>query len=48
VFFFNFEAMRSTGKFLGLTGVGGVQNSPAGALMRVASKTEYADNEEPV
>lgn len=48
VFFFNFETMRSTGKFLGLTGSGAVQNSPAGAFMRKASQTVYADGEQPV
>lgn len=41
VFFFNFETMRSTGKFLGLTGQGTVSNRPAGAHMRELSRTAY-------
>lgn len=48
VFFFNFAAGRSTGKFLGVTGAGAIANNPAGAFMRKASMTVYAAGEEPV
>ncbi len=48
VFFFNFDTLRSTGKFLGLTGSGAVQNSPAGAFIRKASQTVYEPGEQPV
>lgn len=41
VFFFNFSAGRSTGKFLGLTGSGEVANNAAGAFMQKASTTVY-------
>lgn len=40
--------MRSTGKFLGITGDGHIQNSPAGAFIRKASKTYYLPGQEPV
>jgi hypothetical protein len=48
VFFFNFAAGRSTGKFLGLTGTGEISNSPAGAFMQKASLTSYTPSIEPV
>lgn len=41
VFFFNFSSGRSTGKFLGVTGAGEVENNPAGAFMHRASMTFY-------
>lgn len=47
-FFYNFKDMRSTGKFLGITGDGQIQNSPAGAFIRKASKTYYLPGQEPV
>ncbi|WP_029040536.1 MoaF C-terminal domain-containing protein [Cucumibacter marinus] len=47
-FFYNFNDMRSTGKFLGITGDGRVQNSPAGAFIRKVSMTFYNPGEEPV
>ncbi|WP_434714280.1 molybdenum cofactor biosynthesis F family protein (plasmid) [Rhizobium sp. YTUHZ045] len=47
-FFYNFNEMRSTGKFLGITGDGRVQNSPAGAFIRKASMTYYLPGQEPV
>lgn len=47
-FFFNFADMRSTGKFLGLTGDGAVANRPAGAHMRELSRSVYPDGLEPV
>ncbi|ARQ14446.1 molybdenum cofactor biosynthesis protein F (plasmid) [Rhizobium etli] len=47
-FFYNFKDMRSTGKFLGITGDGRIQNSPAGAFIRKASMTYYLPGQEPV
>jgi hypothetical protein len=47
-FFYNFDDMRSTGKFLGIAGDGSVQNSPAGAFIRKASMTYYMPGQEPV
>lgn len=47
-FFFNFADLRSTGKFLGLTGQGAVSNRPAGAHMRELSRSVYPDGIEPV
>lgn len=48
VFYFNFDAMRSTGKFLGITGDGKIQNNKAGAFMQKASMTFYEKGCEPV
>jgi hypothetical protein len=48
VFFYNFETMRSTGKFLGLTADGRIQNSKAGAIIRKVSMTYYLPGQEPV
>lgn len=48
VFFFDFAAGRSTGKFLGVTGAGDVANNPAGAFMRKASQTVYPPEFGPV
>lgn len=39
--------MRSTGKFLGLTGDGAIANSPAGAFMQKASTTVYPTSIQP-
>jgi MoaF C-terminal domain/MoaF N-terminal domain len=47
-FFYNFEDMRSTGKFLGVTGAGRIENNPAGAFIRKVSMTGYQPGEEPV
>jgi hypothetical protein len=47
-FFYNFNDMRSTGKFLGIDGQGNVLNSPAGAFIRKVSMTYYLPGEEPV
>lgn len=47
-FFYNFEDMRSTGKFLGVTGSGAVENNPAGALIRKVSMSYYLPGQEPV
>ena len=48
VFFFNFESMRSTGKFLGLTGDGAASNRPAGAHIRELSRCHYPNDVQPV
>lgn len=47
-FFYNFNDMRSTGKFLGLDGKGQILNSPAGAHIRKVSMTYYLPGQEPV
>lgn len=47
-FFYNFRDLRSTGKFLGITGAGAIENKPAGAFIRKASLTTYLAGEEPV
>ncbi|MBW1801426.1 MAG: molybdenum cofactor biosynthesis F family protein [Deltaproteobacteria bacterium] len=48
VFFYNWDQMRSTGKFLGITGDGKIQNNPAGAFIRNASMTFYDKEWAPV
>jgi len=48
VFFYNMSALRSTGKFLGVTGDGGIANKPAGAFIQRASMTFYDPQWEPV
>ena len=48
VFFFNFQDMRSTGKFLGVTSEGNIQNTQAGAFMERVSMTYYQKDAEPV
>lgn len=48
VFFFDFAAGRSTGKFLGITGDGAIANNPAGAFMRKVSMTFYPPEATPV
>jgi hypothetical protein len=48
VFFFDFEQMRSTGKFLGVTKDGAIENNPAGAYIQKASMTFYPRGAEPV
>jgi hypothetical protein len=47
-FFYNFNDLRSTGKFLGIAGDGSIQNNPAGAFIRKASMTYYLSGQEPV
>lgn len=47
-FFYNFADMRSTGKFLGVTGAGAVENSPAGAFIRKVSMSYYLPGQEPI
>jgi len=48
VFFYNFDQMRSTGKFLGVTKDGAIENNPAGAFIQKASMTFYPQGTEPV
>jgi hypothetical protein len=48
VFFYNFSDLRSTGKFLGLTQSGGVENNKAGAFIQKVSMTYYEPGKEPV
>lgn len=47
-FFYNFDDMRSTGKFLGVTGAGRIENSPAGAFIRKVSMTGCLPAQAPV
>jgi hypothetical protein len=48
VFFFNFADRRSTGKFLGVTSRGTIENRPAGAFIEKVSMTYYRKEAEPV
>jgi hypothetical protein len=48
VFLFNFIDMRSTGKFLGVTSDGGIQNRQAGALIEKVSMTFYRKDAQPI
>ncbi|ULK99714.1 MoaF C-terminal domain-containing protein [Bradyrhizobium sp. I71] len=48
IFFYDWETMRSTGKFLGVTSEGRVENKPAGAFIKLRSKTIYDEGKEPV
>lgn len=48
VFFYNFKDLRSTGKFLGLSGEGRIQNRKAGAFIHKATVTSYEPGTEPV
>lgn len=48
VFLFDFRSLRSTGKFLGVTGDGSVSNAPAGAFITKASMTFYPAGADPV
>jgi len=48
LFFYNWDTMRSTGKFLGVTSEGKVENKPAGALITKKSRTEYEEGKAPV
>jgi hypothetical protein len=48
VFFYNWDQMRSTGKFIGVTGDGRIENNPAGAFIQKASMTFYDKAWEPV
>lgn len=48
LFFYNWDTMRSTGKFLGVTSEGRIENKPAGALIEKKSVTTYAEGKAPV
>ena len=48
VFFYNMKQLRSTGKFLGMTSTGQIQNNPAGATIQKASMTFYPQDAQPV
>lgn len=48
LFFYNWDTMRSTGKFLGVTSQGRIENKPAGAFIEFKSRTTYRQNREPV
>lgn len=48
LFFYNWDAMRSTGKFLGVTSSGAIENKPAGAFIKKKSMTNYLEGREPV
>lgn len=48
VFFYNWDTMRSTGKFLGVASTGAIENKPAGALIEKKSVTTYPKGREPV
>lgn len=48
LFFYNWDAKRSTGKFLGITSAGKIENKPAGAFIEKKSRTVYDDGAAPV
>jgi hypothetical protein len=48
VFFYNMRQLRSTGKFLGVTSSGRIENNPAGAFIQRASMTFYPDDAQPI
>lgn len=48
LFFYDWETMRSTGKFLGVTSEGRIENKPAGAFIAKKSRTSYDDGKAPV
>lgn len=48
LFFYNWDTMRSTGKFLGVTSEGKIENKPAGAFIENKSSTGYAAGRAPV
>jgi hypothetical protein len=48
LFFYNWDTMRSTGKFLGITSQGTIENKPAGAFIEKKSRTVYDRGQEPV
>ncbi len=48
VFFLNFRDLRSTGKFLGVTGEGRISNEAAGAFITKASMTFYPKDAAPI
>lgn len=48
LFFYNWDTMRSTGKFLGITSEDRIENKPAGAFIEKKSSTAYAAGRAPV
>ncbi len=48
LFFYNWDDMRSTGKFLGVASTGEIENKPAGARIINHGRTPYADGKAPV
>ena len=48
LFFYNWQDMRSTGKFLGVTSSGIIENKPAGAFITKKSRVEYEVEKQPV
>jgi hypothetical protein len=48
VFFYNIKQMRSTGKFLGITSSGEIENNPAGAFIQKLSMTFYPEDSQPI
>ncbi|WP_137933323.1 MoaF C-terminal domain-containing protein [Mesorhizobium comanense] len=48
LFFYNWDVMHSTGKFLGVTSQGKVENKPAGAQIEKKSRTAYDRDKAPV
>jgi hypothetical protein len=48
IFFYNYDVMRSTGKFLGVTSRGRIEHKSAGAFIEVKSRTVYSDDRAPV
>jgi hypothetical protein len=48
LFFYNWDVMHSTGKFLGVTSQGKVENKPAGAQIEKKSRTAYDKDKAPV
>jgi hypothetical protein len=48
LFFYNWDVMRSTGKFLGVTSQGKIENKPAGAFIEKTSRTTYDKDRAPV
>jgi len=48
LFFYNWDTMRSTGKFLGVTSQGKIENKPAGAFITKRSRVVYDDARAPV
>jgi hypothetical protein len=48
LFLYNWKTMRSTGKFLGESRSGKIENMPAGAFIRKMSSVTYPAASEPV
>ncbi|QPC91730.1 MoaF C-terminal domain-containing protein [Mesorhizobium sp. INR15] len=48
LFFYNWDVMHSTGKFLGVTSQGKIENKPAGAFIEKKSRASYDKDKAPV